>query len=82
MFPMWFNFFSVYLHSPFTASIIFNSLLEDLNDRKFLTWYQNHLKKASCLSLSIEHHKQLGFHICSTKFPLLPMNLFRVVVQV
>ena len=37
MFPVWFEFFSVYLHSSFTASIIFESLLEDLNGTTILT---------------------------------------------
>ena len=55
MFPVWFDLFSVYPHSPFTAIIILDSLLEDLNDTAILTWYQIHLKKASCLFLSIEH---------------------------
>ena len=31
MFPMSFYLFSVYLHSPFTAIIIQNYLLEDIN---------------------------------------------------
>ena len=30
MFPVWFDLFSVYLHSPFSASIIFESLLGDI----------------------------------------------------
>ena len=62
MFPMWFVFFSVYLHSPFTAMIIFDSLLEYINGTTILKWYQSNLKQDSCLFLSIEHQKQLGFH--------------------
>ena len=38
MFPVWFDLFNVYLHSPFTASIIFDSLLEDLNGTTILTY--------------------------------------------
>ena len=34
---MWFDFFSVYLHYPFTTSIILESLLEDLNGTIILT---------------------------------------------
>ena len=34
---MWFVLFSVYLHSPFNAIIILDSLLEDLNGTTILT---------------------------------------------
>ena len=37
MFPVWFVLFNVYLHSPFTTTIIFDSLLEDLNGTTILT---------------------------------------------
>ena len=36
MFPMWFDLFSVYLHSSFTTSIILDSLLNDLNGTTIL----------------------------------------------
>ena len=81
LFPTWFDLFSVYLHSYFTASIIFDSLLEYLNGTTILAWYQSHLRKASCLFLSIEHQKQLGLLISPTKGTLFPLNLFRVVVS-
>ena len=42
MFPVWFYLFSVYLYSPLTASIIFDSLLEYLNGAAILTWYQRY----------------------------------------
>ena len=74
--------FSVYLHSSFTASIILDSLLDDLNFTTILTWYQSHFKQASCLSLCIEHQKHLGFHKIPAKSALLPVNLFKVVVRV
>ena len=38
---MWFDFLSVYLHSSFTASIILDSFLDDLNDTTILTWYKS-----------------------------------------
>ena len=81
MFPVWFDLFNVYLQSPFTASIIFDSFLEDINVTQILTWYESPFKKASCSSLSIEHQKQLGFHISPTKGTLLLLNLFRLIAR-
>ena len=49
MFPVWFDFFSVYLHYPFTASIIFDSLLEYLNGTTILIVLLPSFKNILCL---------------------------------
>ena len=41
MFPVWFDLFNVYIHSPFTTIIILDSLLEDLNGTTILTKKRN-----------------------------------------
>ena len=48
MFPMWFDLFCVYIHSSFTASIIFDSLLEDLNGIAILTGNALQTQECSC----------------------------------
>ena len=56
-FHVWFVLFSLYLHSPFTAIIILNYLLEYLNGIQILIWYKSLLRQVSCFFVSIEHQK-------------------------
>ena len=64
---MWIDLFSVYLHSPFTASIIFDSMLEYLNATIILT----RLRMISRLDLLNEYSTSANRSMRFWKRPIL-----------
>ena len=72
MFPVWFDLFRAYIHSPFTAIIILDSLLEDLNGTTILTIEPLTLQPNILKSfLHLDKHQPLLL-----LFPFLPLFLW------